>query len=90
VRFQESRLPIFLILYDLPQKLDVDYPQLIPMLTRLGAKRLTATAWAVRTSMPKAELRDEIQINALPGDRFVIAQISDWRSMGTINRIDDL
>jgi hypothetical protein len=88
--FQESLMPIFLILYDLPQKPDVDYPLLIPILTRLGAKRLTATAWAVRTGMPITELRDEIQINALPGDRFIIAQISDWRSMGTINKIDEL
>jgi hypothetical protein len=80
----------FLIHYDLQQKPDVEYPDLIPILTRLGAKRLTATAWALGTNMGIADLRDEIQICALPGDRFVIAQISDWRTMGTINRIEEL
>lgn len=83
-------MPIFLIHYDLHQKPDVEYPELIPILTRLGAKRLTATAWAVGTDVGIAELRDEIQICALPGDRFVIAQISDWRTMGTFTRIDEL
>ena len=83
-------MPIFLIHYDLPQKPDVDYPELIPILTRLGAKRLTRTAWAVQTGMRLTELRDEIQICALPGDRFVIARIGEWRTMGTFNKIDDL
>jgi hypothetical protein len=36
-------MPIFLIHYDLPQKPDVEHPDLIPILTRIGAKRLTAT-----------------------------------------------
>lgn len=81
-------MPFFLIHYDLPQKPDIEYPELIPILTRLGAKRLTATAWAVQIDMTIAALRDEIQICALPGDRFVIAQISDWRTMGTFNKID--
>jgi hypothetical protein len=83
-------MPTFLIHYDLQQKPDVEYPDLIPILTRLGAKRLTATAWALVTNIGIADLRDEIQICALPGDRFVIAQISDWRTMGTINRIEEV
>lgn len=83
-------MAIFLIHYDLPQKPDVDYPELIPKLTNLGAKRLTATAWALRTEMGVADLRDEIQICALPGDRFVIAQITEWRTIGTYARIDEL
>jgi hypothetical protein len=37
-----------------------------------------------------AELRDEIQLCALQGDRFVVAEISEWRTMSTLNRIDDL
>jgi hypothetical protein len=82
-------MPIFLIHYDLPQKPDVEYPELIPILTRLGAKRLTATAWAVRTEKSLTELRDEIVISALPGDRFVIAELSQWRTMGTLARIDE-
>jgi hypothetical protein len=82
-------MPIFLIHYDLPQKPDVEYPELIPILTRLGAKRLTATAWAVRTEKSLTELRDEIVICALPGDRFVIAELSQWRTMGTLARIDE-
>lgn len=83
-------MPIFLIHYDLPQKPDVEYPELIPILTRIGAKRLTPTAWAVQTDKSITELRDEIVMCALPGDRFVIAQISDWRAMGTLNRIGDV
>ena len=83
-------MPVFLIHYDLLQKPDVEYPTLIPTLTRLGAQRLTATAWAVRAEMGVAELRDEIQLCAVQGDRFVIAQLSEWRTMGTLNRIDDL
>jgi hypothetical protein len=83
-------MPMFLIHYDLLQKPDVEYPTLIPTLTRLGAKRLTSTAWAVRSEMGVAELRDEIQLCAVQGDRFVIAQLSEWRTMGTLNRIDDL
>ena len=83
-------MPVFLIHYDLPQKPDVDYPELIPILTRLGAKRLTATAWALRTEMGVADIRDEIQICALPGDRFVIAQITEWRTIATYTRIDEL
>lgn len=83
-------MPIFLIHYELLQKPDVEYPTLIPTLTRLGAKRLTATAWALRAEMGVAELRDEIQLCAVQGDRFVVAQLSEWRTMGTLNRIDDL
>lgn len=81
-------MPIFLIHYDLPQKPDVEYSELIPILTRIGAKRLTPTAWAVRTDKSLAELRDEIVICALPGDRFVFAEMSDWRTIGTLNRMD--
>ena len=81
---------MFLIHYDLLQKPDIEYPTLIPTLARLGAKRLTATAWVVRTEMGVAELRDEIELCALQGDRFVIAQLSEWRTMGTLNRIDEL
>jgi hypothetical protein len=83
-------MPVFLIHYDLLQKPDVEYPTLIPTLTRLGAKRLTSTAWAVRTEMSVPELRDEIQLAAIQGDRFVIAQLSEWRTIGTLNKIDDL
>ena len=81
---------MFLIHYDLLQKPDVEYPTLVPTLTRLGARRLTATAWALRAEMGVAELRDEIEPCAVQGDRFVIAQLSEWRTMGTLNRIDDL
>ena len=83
-------MPVFLIHYDLLQKPDVEYPTLIPTLTRLGATRLTSTAWAVRAEMGVAELRDEIQLCALQGDRLVVAQLSEWRTIGTLNRIDDL
>jgi len=83
-------MPVFLIHYDLLQKPDVEYPTLIPTLTRLGATRLTSTAWAVRAEMSVTALRDEIQLCAVQGDRFVIAQLSEWRTMGTLNRIDDL
>ena len=83
-------MPILLIHYDLLQKPDVEYPTLIPTLTRLGATRLTSTAWAVRTDMSVADLRDEIELCAVQGDRFVIAELSEWRTMGTLARIDDL
>jgi hypothetical protein len=83
-------MPVFLIHYDLLQKPDVEYPTLIPTLNRLGAKRLTSTAWAVQSDLGVAGLRDEIQLCALQGDRFVIAQLSEWRTIGTMNRIDDL
>lgn len=83
-------MPVFLIHYDLLQKPDVEYPTLIPTLTRLGAKRLTSTAWAVRAEMGVAELRDEIELCAVQGDRLVIAQLGEWRTIGTLNRIDDL
>jgi hypothetical protein len=82
-------MPIFLIHYDLPQKPDVEHPDLIPILTRIGAKRLTSTAWAVRTEMELTAIRDELQLCILPGDRLVIAQISQWRAMGTMNKIED-
>ena len=80
----------FLIHYDLPLKPDVEHPELIPILTRIGAKRLTATAWAVRTEMKIAAIRDELQICMLPGDRLVVAQITEWRAMGTMSQIDAL
>ena len=83
-------MPIFLIHYDLPQKPDVEHPELIPILTRIGAKRLTATAWAVQTEMELTAIRDELQLCILPGDRLVIAQISEWRAMGTMSKIDEL
>ena len=83
-------MPIFLIHYDLPQKPDVEHPDLIPILTRIGAKRLTATAWAVETDMELTAIRDELQLCILPGDRMVIAQISEWRAMGTMSKIDEL
>ena len=83
-------MPIFLIHYDLPLKPDVEHPELIPILTRIGAKRLTATAWAVRTEMELTAIRDELQLCILPGDRLVVAQISEWRAMGTMSRIDEL
>ena len=83
-------MPTFLIHYDLPQKPDVEHPDLIPILTRIGAKRLTATAWAVRTDMELTAIRDELQLCILPGDRLVIAQISQWRAMGTMSKIDEL
>ena len=81
---------MFLIHYDLLQKPDFEYPTLIPTLTQLGATRLTSTAWAIRAEMGVAELRDAIQLCAVQGDRLVIAQLSEWRTMGTLNRIDDL
>ena len=80
----------FLIHYDLPLKPDVEHPELIPILARIGAKRLTATAWAVRTEMEIAAIRDELQICMLPGDRLVVAQITEWRAMGTMTPIDAL
>jgi hypothetical protein len=83
-------VPLFLIHYDLSLKPDVEYPALVPTLSRLGAKRLTATAWALRSDLGAAALRDEIQLCAVQGDRFVIAQLSEWRTIGTLNRIDDL
>ena len=83
-------MAVFLIHYDLLQKPDVEYPTLIPTLTRLGAKRLTATAWVVRAEMGVAELRDEVQLCAVQGDRFVFAQLSEWRTMGTLNGMDDV
>ena len=83
-------MAVLLIHYELLQKPDVEYPTLIPTLTRLGAKRLTSTAWAVRTGMGVRELRDEIQLCALQGDRFVVAEMSDWRTVSTLNRIEDL
>ena len=83
-------MPIFLVHYELQQKPDVEYPHLIPTLTKFDARRLSASAWALRSDKAITELRDEIQISALPGDRFVIAEISDWRSSGTISRIDDI
>ena len=82
-------MSLFLIHYDLPQKPDVEYPELIPILTRLGARRITATAWAVKTDRSITEVRDELVICALPGDRFVIAEISDWRASGTMSRIEE-
>jgi hypothetical protein len=81
---------VLLVHYDLLQKPDVEYPMLIPTLERLGAKRLTSTAWAVRAEIGAAQLRDEIQLCALQGDRFVIAELREWRTIGTLNRIDDL
>jgi hypothetical protein len=84
----ESDVPLFLIHYDLPQKLDVEHPDLIPILTRIGARRITATAWAVRTEMELTAIRDELQLCILPGDRLVIAQISEWRAIGTMTKID--
>jgi hypothetical protein len=83
-------MAVFLIHYELLQKPDVEYPALIPTLARLGAQRLTATAWAVDADMGVAQLRDELQLCALQGDRFVFAAISDWRTIGTLNRIEDL
>ena len=83
-------MPVFLVHYDLLQKPDDEYPTLIPTLTRLGARRLTSTAWALRADIGVAQLRDEIQICALQGDRFVVAELREWRTMSTMNRIDDL
>jgi len=81
---------VFLVHCDLLQKPDVEYPTLIPTLTRLSARRLTSTAWALRADIGVAQLRDEIQICALQGDRFVVAELREWRTMSTMNRIDDL
>ncbi len=81
---------VFLIHYELLHKPDTEYPALIPTLTRLGAVRLTASAWAMRADMSAAQVRDEIQLCALQGDRFVVAELSEWRTMSTLNRIDDL
>ena len=81
---------VVLIHYELLHKPDTEYPALSPTLTRLGAVRLTATAWAVRTEMSVAQVRDEIQLCALQGDRFVVAELGEWRTMSTLNRIDDL
>jgi hypothetical protein len=83
-------MPIFLIHYDLPLKPDIEHPDFVPTLERIGAKRLTATAWALRTEMEIAAIRDQLQICILPGDRLVIAQISEWRAMGTMSKIDEL
>jgi hypothetical protein len=81
---------VFLIHYELLHKPDTEYPALIPTLTRLGAVRLTSSAWAMRADMSVAQVRDEIQLCALQGDRFVVAELSEWRTMSTLNRIDDL
>ena len=81
---------VFLIHYELLHKPDTEYPALIPTLTRLGAVRLTASAWAMRADMSAAQVRDEIQLCALQGDRFVVAELSEWRTMSTLNRIDDV
>ena len=81
-------MPIILIHYDLQQRPDVEYPDLIPILTGMGARRLTASTWFVATDRGVADVRDEVQICALPGDRFVIAEITEWRTMSTLNRIE--
>ena len=83
-------MPIFLIHYDLPQKPDVEHPDLIPILTRIGAKRLTATAWAVRTEVELTAIRDQLQLCIFPGDRLLIAQISEWRAIAMMAPIDEL
>jgi hypothetical protein len=80
----------FLIHYELLQKPDVEYPALIPTLERLGAKRLTGSAWALRAELRAADVRDEIQLSALQGDRFVVAEVSDRRTIGTLRRIEDV
>jgi len=82
-------MAVFLVHYELLQKPDVEYPTLLPILERLGGRRLTSSAWVVHAEMTVAQLRDEIQLCALQGDRFVIAQLSEWRTMGTLNRIDE-
>ena len=81
---------IFLIHYDLYSRPDVEYPTLIPKLEKLGARRLTSSTWAVKTDKPIAELRDEIEICALTGDRILVVEISDWRTVNTMITIDSL
>ncbi len=81
-------MPTYLIHYELFAKPDVEYPDLIPTLEHLGAKRITGSSWAVATEIGIAELRDRLQLNVLPGDRFVFARIDDWRTIGTMARIE--
>jgi hypothetical protein len=83
-------MAVFLIHYELLQKPDVEYPTLIPTLERLGARRLTATMWVLKGDGGVAHVRDAIQLCALQGDRFVVAEVQDWRTIGTLNRIDEL
>ncbi len=83
-------MPIFLIHYDLYSRPDVEYPTLIPKLTKLGARRLTSSAWALKSDKPIAELRDEVEICALTGDRILIVQIEDWRTVNTMITIDSI
>ena len=78
----------YLIHYELFEKPDIEYPGLIPILTGLGAKRITGSAWAVTTDLGTAELRDKLQLCVLPGDRFIFARIDEWRTIGTMNRIE--
>jgi hypothetical protein len=77
-------MAVFLIHYDLYSRPDVEYPTLIPKLTKLGAKRLTSSCWVVKTDLPITAIRDNLQICALTGDRILIAQIDDWREINTM------
>ena len=81
-------MPTYLIHYELLSRPDVEYPLLIPLLTRLDGRRLTNSSWAVKCSMGVAELRDEVQRSALTGDRFVIVEIGHWRTINTMNPIE--
>ena len=81
-------MPLILIHYDLHQRPDVEYPDLIPILTGMGARRLTSSTWVVTTDRGVADVRDDVQICALPGDRFVVAEIKEWRTISTLNRIE--
>jgi hypothetical protein len=83
-------MAIFLIHYDMYSKPDVEYPTLIPKLTKLGARRLTASCWAVKTDVPIADIRDELEICCATGDRMLVAQISDWRTVNTMITIDSI
>jgi hypothetical protein len=83
-------MAIFLIHYDLYSRPDVEYPTLIPKLEKLGAKRLTSSTWAVKTEKPIAELRDEVEICALTGDRILIAALEDWRTVNTMVSLDSI
>lgn len=82
---------LYLISYDLIGKTERDYERLITTLELLGAREITITFWAVRSTMTPKQLLELLGRQVGPDDRLAVVKAGDaWATRNPITRLKDV
>jgi len=84
-------MPRYLISYDLTKDSADAYKALGEELTRLGAKRVLLSQWALRNAATAEQLRDHLWGYMDANDRVLVSDLSaGWASMRALTDINDI